>query len=314
MLPGLEVRQLHALVLLAEEMNFTRAANRLNVSQPALSKLVTELEEQYGLHLFNREKGRLIELTDAGQIFIEEARAALSHAERAIQLARAAQEGIERILMVGHSPHCDQAWISTIVSIRLPLYPRLRIRLMGQFPTELVRSVVIGELNLALVTAPSLNTDITAVPFAQTPLYAALPENHPAAENGNLELQDLANDEWILFPKRLHPIIHETVLEAARRDGITPKCVHAAVTAEQAVQLVSEQVGVAIISKPHPLAFRAKGVILKPFSEKCLWFETYVVMRKDDDSRLTNQFVRSFLRRFKLPAQAGGQMELSLSA
>ena len=75
MLPSLEVRQLHALVLLAEEMNFTRAANRLNVSQPALSKLVTELEEQYGLHLFNREKGRLIELTDAGQIFIEEARA-----------------------------------------------------------------------------------------------------------------------------------------------------------------------------------------------------------------------------------------------
>ena len=314
MLPSLEVRQLHALVLLAEEMNFTRAANRLNVSQPALSKLVTELEEQHGLHLFNREKGRLIELTDAGQIFIEEARAALSHAERAIQLARAAQEGIERILMVGHSPHCDQAWISTIVSIRLPLYPRLRIRLMGQFPTELVRSVVTGELNLALVTAPSLNTDITAVAFAQTPLYAALPENHPAAESGNLELQDLAEDEWILYPKRLHPIIHETVMQAARRDGITPKCVHAAVTAEQAVQLVSEQVGVGIISKPHPLAFRAKEVVLKPFSQKSLWFETCIVMRKDDDSRLTNQFVRSFLRKFKLSPQAGNQMELSLSA
>lgn len=52
------------------------------------------------------------------------------------------------------------------------------------------------------------------------------------------------------------------------------------------------------ISKPHPLAFRAKGVISKPFSEKSLWFETCVVMRKDDDSRLTNQFVRSFLRKF----------------
>jgi len=308
------MRQLHALVLLAEEMNFTRAANRLNVSQPALSKLVTELEEQYGLHLFNREKGRLIEVTDAGQIFIEEARVALSHAERAIQLARAAQEGIDRILMVGHSPHCDQSWISTVVGIRLPLYPRLRIRLMGQFPTELVRSVITGELNLALVTAPSLNTDITAVPFAQAPLYAALPENHPAAENGRLELQDLADDEWILFPKRLHPIIHETEMEAARRDGIKPKSVHAAVTAEQAVQLVSEQVGVGIISKPNPLAFRAKGVVLKPFSEKSLWFDTYVVMRKDDDSRLTNQFVRSFLRKFKLPLQAGNQMELSLSA
>ncbi len=314
MFPSVEVRHLHAVVVLAEEMNFTRAAHRMNVSQPALSKLITELEEQYGLHLFNREKGRLIELTDAGQVFVEEARAALSHAERAIHLARAAQEGYDRILTVGHSPHGDQSWISTLVAIRLPLYPRLRIRLMGQFPTELVRSVVTGELNLALVTAPSLNSDITAVPFAKAPLYAALPENHPAAANGSLDLQDLAEDEWILFPKRLHPIIHDTVMEAARRGGITPRCIHAAVTAEQAVQLVSEQVGVGIISKLHPLAFRAKGVILKPFSEKSPWFETCVVMRKDDDSRLTNQFVRSFLRKFKLSPQAGSQMELSLSA
>lgn len=185
---------------------------------------------------------------------------------------------------------------------------------MGQFPTELVRSVLTGELSLALVTAPSLNTEIIAVPFAHTPLYAALPENHPAADNGNLELQDLANDEWILFPKRLHPIIHETIMEAARRAGITPKCVHAAVTAEQAVQLVSEQVGVGIISKPNPLAFRVKGVVFKPFCEKSLGFETCVVMRKDDDSRLTNQFVRTFLRKSKLTPDPGSQMQLSLSA
>lgn len=314
MLPSLEMRQLHALVLLAEEMNFTRAANRLNVSQPALSKLVTELEEQYGLYLFNREKGRLIEVTDAGQIFIEEARAALSHAERAVQLARAAQEGYERILMVGHSPHCDQSWISTVVGIRLPLYPRLRIRLMGQFPAELVRSVVTGELNLAIVTAPSVNGDVTAVAFAQTPLFAALPENHPAADRDRLELQDLAEDEWILFPKRLHPVFYDTIMEVARRDGITPRCPHVAVTAEQAVQLVSEQIGIGIISKPHPFAFRTKGVVLKPFSEKSLWFQTCVIMRKGDDSRLTNQFVRSFLRKFRLSPQTESQMELPLAA
>src|SRR5438309_7137201 len=98
-------------------------------AQPALSKQLTELEEQYGLHLFNREKGRLIELTESGQIFVEEASAALSHAERAIQLARATQEGSDRILTVGHSPHCDQSWISTVLTIRLPLYPKLRVRL-----------------------------------------------------------------------------------------------------------------------------------------------------------------------------------------
>ena len=98
MFPNIEVRHLHAVVVLAEEMNFTRAAHRLNISQPALSKQVTEGEEQYGLHLFSREKGRLIELTDAGQVFVEEARAALSHAERAIQLARANQGRMRKSL------------------------------------------------------------------------------------------------------------------------------------------------------------------------------------------------------------------------
>src|ERR1700677_1164270 len=314
MFPNIEMRHLHAVVVLAEEMNFTRAAHRLNISQPALSKQLAELEEQYGLYLFNREKGRLFELTEAGQIFVEEAGAALSHAERAIQLARATQAGGERVLMVGHSPHCDQSWISTVVAIRLPLYPRLRIRLMGQFPVELVRSVVVGELNLALVTAPLLNTDVTAVPFAQSPLYAALPENHPAAKEEYLDLQDLAEDDWILFPKRLHPIVYHAIMDVARRDGIRPKCTHDAVTSEQAVQLVSEQVGVAIVTKPNAVAFRIKNVALKPFSDKSLWFKTYVIMRKNDDSRLTNQFVRSFLRKYAALPPSAVQMELSLSA
>jgi DNA-binding transcriptional LysR family regulator len=269
----------------------------VNVTQPALSKQITELEEQYGPHLFNREKGRLIELTESGQIFVEEASAALSHPERTIQLARATQDGCDRVLTVGHSPHCDQSWISTVVNIRLPLYPKLHVRLMGQFPIELVRSVVVGELNFALVTAPLLNADITAVPFAQTPLYAVLPESPPAVKNETLGLQELVNHEWILFPKRLHPTVNDAIMAAARRDGIRPKCTHNAVTTEQAIHLVSEQVGVGIVTKPNALDSRARNVVLKPFSDRSLWFETYVIMRKGDDSRLTNQFVTSLVSR-----------------
>ena len=85
MFPNLEVRHLQAVVVLAEELNFTRAAQILRISQPALSKQITELEEQHRLHLFVREKGRIVELTDAGRVFVQEARAALFHAERAIQ-------------------------------------------------------------------------------------------------------------------------------------------------------------------------------------------------------------------------------------
>ena len=199
MFPNVEVRHLHAVIALAEELNFTRAADRLHITQPALSKQITDLEAEHRFHLFTRHKRRVVELTDAGRVFVEEARSALSHTERAVHFARAAHDGSDSILTIGHSPYADHDWVSAMLAIRLPLYPRLGIRLKTQFAMESVHSVLVGEVNLALVTAPPQDAQITAVPFAPAPLYAALPGNHPAAHKERLVLQDLAKDEWILF-------------------------------------------------------------------------------------------------------------------
>src|ERR1035441_9588708 len=87
--PNVEVRHLHAVTVLAEELNFTRAADRLHITQPALSKQITELEKQLGCRLFVRDKKRTVELTDAGRTFVQEARSAMLHTERAVRLSRA---------------------------------------------------------------------------------------------------------------------------------------------------------------------------------------------------------------------------------
>src|SRR5271165_5456382 len=117
-------------------LNFTKAAQRLHITQPALSKQITDLEAQYDLHLFMREKGRVMDLTDAGRAFVADARVAVFRSERAVHSARAANEGCDRVLIVGHSSHADQAWISAILAIRLPSYPRLKIRFATRFGTE----------------------------------------------------------------------------------------------------------------------------------------------------------------------------------
>jgi len=298
--PNVEVRHLHAVIALGEELNFTRAAHRLHLTQSALSRQITEIEEQHRFRLFTRDNRRVVrvELTDAGRAFVEEARSSLLHMERAVHLARAAHDGAGNVLTIGHSHEADQAWVSDLLAVRLPLYPKLAIRLISQFPIELVRSVLAGELNLALVTAPPEDSQITAAPFALTPLYAALLESHAAAQKEQLVLQDLAKDEWILFARRVHPIVHDAIMKTARREGIAAKHAHEIITAEHAVHLVSEHVGVAILTKPTALGFRAEGVVVKPLSDTSLCFQTCVIMRKDDDSRLANEFARSFLRRY----------------
>ncbi len=137
MLPQVDVRHLYSVVILAEELNFTRAAHRLRITQSALSRQITELETQHGFQLFNRDRKRAAQLTEAGRTFVQEARSALLHADRAIHFARAAHHGYENVLLVGHAHHADQEWVSTLLTIRLPLSSGVTSKAAngGQFKT-----------------------------------------------------------------------------------------------------------------------------------------------------------------------------------
>ena len=267
MFPNVEIRHLHAVIALAEELNFTRAADRLHITQPALSKQITDLEAEHRFHLFTRHKRRIVELTDAG--------------------------------------------VSTMLAIRLPLYPRLGIRLKTQFAMESVHSVLVGEVNLAIVTAPPQDTQITAVPFAPAPLYAVLPENHPAAHKERLVLRDLAKDEWILFPKRFDPVVFEAIMDAAQSGSIAPKHAHDVIAPQQAVELVSEHLGVAILTQPWTTGSHADGVVVKPLSDTSLCFKTCVILRADNTSRLVEEYVRMFLRKYAPQRLPPKQVKLS---
>jgi hypothetical protein len=112
-----------------------------------------------------------------------------------------------------------------------------------------------------------------------------------------------------------HPLatVSEAVLDAARREGITPKHVQDIITAQQAIHLVAEHVGVAILTQPA-VGVSAQGVVVKPLSNASLCFETFVILRTDDDSRLANEFARSFIRRYEPQRPPPTQMELWLSA
>ena len=122
--PNIEIRHLHAVIVVAEELSFTRAAHRLHITQPALTRQITDLEKEHRFHLFTRYKRRPVELTDAGRVFVQEAKSALFHTERAIHLARATHEGADTVMLIGHSPYADPAWVAAILAIRLPLFPK----------------------------------------------------------------------------------------------------------------------------------------------------------------------------------------------
>ena len=102
-------------------------------------------------------------------------------------------------------------------------------------------------------------------------------------------------------------------MDAAQRQGIAPKHAHDILTAQEAIHLVSQHVGVAIVTKPASVGLSAEGVVIRPLSDPSLSFETCLIMRTDDDSRLANEFGRSFLRRYAPQRMPPKQMEFWLS-
>jgi len=262
----IELRHLYSVIVLAEEMHFTRAAHRLRIAQLCFSKRIQQIERSHGVLLFAREKGRVVELTDAGRVFVDEARLAIFHAERALNLARAADRYSGDSLVIGYSPDADPAWVSGILATR-PSDTNVRIRLCSRFAMDLVRNVLVGELNLALVTAPPEENRITAVPFARRSLYAVLPDSHRYACRNELALRDLADDEWILNAKQVHPTIHDAILETAKRETISPKHLHETFTEQQSVQLVVERTGVGILAKPCAPDLQVGRVVVIPLSD-----------------------------------------------
>lgn len=314
MFPSIDSRYLQAAVVLAEELSFTRAAYVLRISQPALSKQITELEDLYQLRLFMRRKGRTVEITDAGRAFVEEARSALFHTQRAIHSARAAHKGVDRILIVGHAHEAKPEWIAAMLAIRLPLFPQLKIRLATRFPMQLIRGVLDGELNLALVAAPPEDAQLTAVHFAKAPVYVALPEGHPGINNERLVLRDLSQDEWILFARQVNPFIYDAIVGVTEIDSMAPKDAHETFTAEQAIYLVSEHAGVAILAGAPSLDLNIKGVTIKPLFDKSLIFDTCLIIRRDEASRAINEFGRAFLKKYAVRVSPAPQMDLPLSA
>ena len=247
-----------------------------------------------------------MELTDAGRVFVEGARSVLTKIELTVRLTRAAHEGNSSTLIVGCSPYADQDWVSTALAIQLQMFPELHVSTMTMFAMELVRSVLAGELNLALVTAPPEDAQIAATPFAQAPLYAALLETHAAIHNERLVLSDLAKDNWILFARQVHPTIHDAILDTASRGGIAPQKAHDIMAVRQAIHLVSEGLGVAILTEPMAREIHSQGIAVKALFDKSLSFPTCLLRRVDDKSQVTKEFEHAFLRTVRQPTSSAG--------
>ena len=289
-----EIRFLQAAIVLAEELHFSRAAERLGIEQSSLSKRIQELENQIGLRLFVRSRNRQsVELTEAGLRFVEEARIAIVHVERAIFNSTAASHGAEEILNIGKSAYVDPYLISTLLSIQLPLYPGLKVKLWSNYSHELAHMVTTGQLDLALITAIPDTPQLSFLTVAKSLIYIALPKEVVLARNKKLCLEDLRPYEWVLLAPYVNPHLFKMIQMLASEKGIVASDLHHVMIAEEASELVLAHKGVAFLPRDAAWRIACDSITIRPLAEEQLKLVTRLAVRSDNKTRLVSEFVRA---------------------
>lgn len=183
------------------------------------------------------------------------------------------------------------------------------------FALDLAHSTLTGELDLAIIAEPSENPHLTLVQLATVPLCVAMLADHPAARKRSVSIEEFGNVGWMIFPQKAHPVIYDRVLDASREAAVSPVELHHYVAPQEAVQLITENFGIAFMTKGVAEQIRNTEIAVRPLSQTSLQVTSYLVLRADQASRLVNEFGRAFLRKV-LPnskiEDASGQLSLGL--
>lgn len=191
----MELYQLRYAVAVADTGNFTRAAERCNVTQPSLSQQIINLEKEVGHKLFHR-LGRRAVLTEAGTVFIERARRIVYEVENAAK-ELSDHPSLDRRITVGAIQTVAPYLLLPMIEVCKRELPNLQINLIEDFRADLVHGVVEGDLDLAIVTLPVDDPRVSVEPLMTEPLLLVVGKNHPFATRTEISINDLADETFV---------------------------------------------------------------------------------------------------------------------
>jgi DNA-binding transcriptional LysR family regulator len=287
-----DIRLLQSAIVLAEELHFSRAADRMNMSQPTLSKQIFRLEQSLGFRIFEHSH-QAVELTPAGQVFIPEAREVVFHAERAVLSARAVLDGPTEILNVGKSSYTDPFFVSMLMSIRLPLFPEMKIKLWSNYSNELAQQLIAGTLDVALITGVPTKSKLSTLEIASELYYVAMPTGGELAAYKEIRLNQMERRLWVLFGPHTNAYLYNQFLAVTSEKEIYPSDIYHFTSPDEASGLVREHHGLALLPRTAAWRIARDGITIRPLAEDRLRLVTSLAVRADSKSRLVNEFVKA---------------------
>jgi DNA-binding transcriptional LysR family regulator len=262
----MELRQLRYFVAVADDLNFTKAARKLRVAQPALSRQIRQLEEEIGVPLFDRTP-RSVSLTEAGKTFLPEARCILALSANAMRAAQATKQNGRASLNIGYAWGLFHSLVPAAVARFHRKLPDVAVNLFDMTAPQQTAALMEGRLDIGFIgfakdaAAPGL----ARRKIGSCSLLLALPQNHRATRRRTVNLGELAQEFFCVISDQNFPGAAQCAIEACASAGFRPKILETAARGNIQLGLVAANCGVALM--PEPLAaLPHAGVVFRPLN------------------------------------------------
>lgn len=242
----MELRHLRYFVAVAEELNFSRAAVKLGMSQPPLSHQLKQLERELGVQLFRRLP-RGVQLTRHGEVLWTAARRLTHDVERFQALAEQLQEGKEGVLRLGVVGTALLGSLPALMRRARDEMPRVAFQLEEIESGDQGAAFLEHRIDVGVLRPPVAGENLSYLDVSREPLVAALPSDHPFATAASFGAADLREDPFVLFPRRLGTGLYDSVVEVCLQAGFLPNIVHETERMQTVVGLVATGEGVSIV-------------------------------------------------------------------
>ena len=260
----MELRHLRYFVAVAEELNFTRAAERLNMAQPPLSTQIRALEEELGARLFDRDKRR-VDLTQAGRQMLVRARAILSAADAAVKETRRAAAGDIGELQLGYAA---SAMFTELLPAALRVFrkalPNVQLIVHEMTSRDQLYAIHDRQLDVGILRRPDMPVPpgVRMEEWYTASLVAAIPKGHPLAKKSAIAVADLQDQPLIAYPRDAGVGLYWRIIDLCVKAGFQPRIVREARDASVMIGLVSAGIGIAIVPSDTQ-CIRLDGVVYR---------------------------------------------------
>ncbi|MEV5571874.1 LysR substrate-binding domain-containing protein [Spirillospora sp. NPDC052269] len=287
--PELPLPQVHAFVVLAEELHFGHAAARLGIAQPPLSQQIRRLEDKVGHALFNREPGR-VTLTPAGRELLPTARRALTDLEDGLAAARAVGSGQAGRLRIGFSASLALTVLPSLLRTFRERFPGAHLDIQEMTTAPQITALHDRTIDIGLLREPAPEPELSFRTILSEPFMAVLPTTHPLAAQRSVRLGQLADSPFLLLPRAVGPQLHDQIIALCATAGFTPRIAQHVVEWQTICALVETGLGVSL-APASIRRIRLKGVAFRRIEPATARTRVAVAWRESDQNPLVSHLL-----------------------